>query len=165
MRDVRPSSTSSTSKPSAAPRKMSTSDQRSSASATTEPVNAAPMMRGSSRARARTRSRTASRSSAVNTCADVCERPSDDPLRHAGLIEVLRDAAEEEREAGAEEQAGVDVLRGRHHALLEQVAAFVGQCLEGRLGDLLNGPRPLLDDDDLVFALGEVVERRREREA
>ena len=50
------------------------------------------------------------------------QRASDDALGDAGLVEVLRDTAEPEREARAEDEAGVDVGRLRDDALVEDVA-------------------------------------------
>ena len=82
-----------------------------------------------------------------------------------GLVEVRRDPAEEERPAGAEQQARVDVLRRADHPFVEEAADLVGERLEHGLGDLLRRAPALTDDDDLVLPVREVRERRREREA
>ena len=71
------------------------------------------------------------------------ERRRRTPARDAQLVEVLRDAAEEERVAGAEDQAGVDVGRGADDALVEQVADLVGRRLEHVLADLVDRPARL----------------------
>jgi hypothetical protein len=62
----------------------------------------------------------------------------EDALRDAGLVEVLRDPAEEERPAGAEDQARVDVGGLGDDALVEQVVDLVGDRLEHVLDDLLD---------------------------
>src|SRR5689334_21260175 len=53
-----------------------------------------------------------------SSCA-IGESLTEEPLRHAGLVEVLRDPAEEEGPAGPEQKPGVDVRRLGHDALLE----------------------------------------------
>ena len=78
------------------------------------------------------------------------------PTRRSGP--GARDPAEEEREAGAEQQARVDVRGGADDALLEQVRDLVGHRLEHRFADLLDRPRRVAGDVDLVA-------RRRSRRA
>src|SRR5687768_3722713 len=53
---------------------------------------------------------------------ELGQRATDDAFGHAGLVEVLRDSPEPERESGAEDEAGVDVGRLRDDALLEDMA-------------------------------------------
>ena len=48
----------------------------------------------------------------------------------------------------------------RDDALVEDVPALVGERLECCLGDLLDGPRRVLGDDDLVAPVRVVRERR-----
>src|SRR5262245_40098592 len=111
-------------------------------------------MRGSSWARATRMARTRSRSSGVNTLgAELRERAADNALGHASLVEMLRDPAEEEREAGPEQEAGVDLLRARDDAVVQDVAALVGECLERGVRDLIDGTRIVRGDGDLVAAL------------
>src|SRR5215207_4302322 len=96
---------------------------------------------------------------------DLRERPADDALGNAGQVEVLRDPAEEEREAGAENERRVDVLRRGDHALLEQVPGLVGERRASVLEDLFDALALLPPPDDLVLALGVVGERGGERKA
>src|SRR5439155_1613530 len=84
--------------------------------------------------------------------ADLGERAPEHPLGPAGLVEVLRDPAEPERPAGAEEERGVDVLRLGHDAFLEQVTDLVGDGFEGGLEDLVLAFLLVALDDDLVLA-------------
>ena len=88
----------------------------------------------------------------------------EEALGDPGLVEVLRDPAEEERPAGAEEEAVVDIRRFLDDAFFEQPVDLVGDGLEHGLDDLLARPRRVLDHDDLVVSLGVVGQRRRERE-
>ena len=71
-------------------------------------------------------------------------------LRHADLVQVLRDPAEEERPAGPEQQARVDIGRFRDDAFLEQDVDLVGHRLEDVLDDLLACARRSFDDDRLA---------------
>src|ERR687887_862582 len=93
------------------------------------------------------------------------ERVPEEALGNAGLVEVLRDPAEEERPACAEEEGRVDISRLGGDALLEQAVDLVRDRLQGVAPDFLDGARRVLDDDDLLVAPGEVREGRREREA
>ena len=72
------------------------------------------------------------------------------PLGHARLVEMLRDAAEPEREAGTEQEARVDVGRLGNDAVLEDVARLVGERLEHRAVELVDRPRRVLDDHDVA---------------
>src|SRR5439155_13760953 len=92
----------------------------------------------------------------------VGERPTKEALRHAALVEVLRDAAEEERPPGAEQQARVDVLRRGDDALFEQTLDLVRDRLERGYPDLLRRAWAVIGDDDLSVAGREVGERQRE---
>src|SRR5712691_10903351 len=65
------------------------------------------------------------------------QRRAGDPLRDPGLVEVLRDPAEEERVAGAEDEAGVDVGGRLDDAFVEQGANLVGDRFERVLADLV----------------------------
>ena len=65
----------------------------------------------------------------------VAERTAGDPDRDALLVEVLRQAAAEERKARPEDQARVDLARGRDHALVEQVPGLVGERLQDPSGN------------------------------
>src|SRR5215207_1059455 len=64
---------------------------------------------------------TRSLSAASGGCCspEFSERPPGDVLGHPGLVQVLRDSAEEERPAGAEQKRGVDVLRTADDAFIE----------------------------------------------
>ena len=69
-----------------------------------------------------------------------------------GLIEVLREPAEEEREAGAEDQAGVDVGGRLDDTLFQQVANLVREGLEYGNRQLIDRPRCLFQNDDLAVS-------------
>src|SRR5215211_2240113 len=119
--------------------------------------------RSSCRRRSSSRSVILSRSSGVYTCFG--ERTAGHAFRDPGLVEVLRDAAEEERPAGAEDQRRVDVLRLRDDVLVEHVTDLVGDRLERVSLDLVDVPAGIAAYDDLVAALGVVAQRLGEREA
>src|SRR5207245_2531125 len=72
---------------------------------------------------------------------------TDDALGDTGLVEMLRHAAEEERPAGAEDQARVDIRRLVHDALVEQVADLVGDRFERGLAYLLDAAPRVAGDD------------------
>ena len=67
------------------------------------------------------------------------ERSSGNPRRNSLRVEVRRQPAAEEREAGAEDQARIDLARRRHDALVEHVPRLVGERLEDALEDLVLG--------------------------
>ena len=62
----------------------------------------------------------------------LAEPASRDALRGAALVQVRRQAAAEEGEAGAEDEAGVDLAGARDDAVVEEVAALVGERVENR---------------------------------
>ena len=96
---------------------------------------------------------------------DVRQRPADDALGHAGLIQVLRDPAAEEGIARAEDQAGVDLRRGPDDAVLEDVPRLVGERLEDLHVDLVDARAVVARLERGELALRERAQRRREREA
>src|SRR5919109_5336776 len=93
--------------------------------------------------------------------ADLGERPARDTLGHACEVEVLRDPAEEEREAGSEDERRVDVLCRRDNALVEQVPRLVGERLADGLEDLVGAAPLVAAPNDLVLARRVVRERPR----
>src|SRR6266566_1916766 len=80
----------------------------------------------------------------------VGERVAEEPLGHADLIQVLRDPAEEERPAGAEEESRVDVGGFADNPFFEQEVDLVGNRLEDVVHDLLFGARRVFEDHRLV---------------
>src|SRR5437588_390493 len=81
------------------------------------------------------------------------------------MFEMLGDPAEPERKAGAEDQGGVDVRRGGHDALVEQVTDLVCDRGQRALEDLVLRERALLDDRDLLATLAVVRQCPGKREA
>ena len=69
---------------------------------------------------------------------------ADDSLGHGRLIQVLRDPAEEERPAGAEQQARVDVGGFRDDPFFEEEMNLVGHGFEDVLDDLLPTSRRVI---------------------
>src|SRR5215471_8606916 len=84
-----------------------------------------------------------------SSCA-ISESLTESPLGESGLVEVLRDAAEEERPAGPEQETGVDIGRLGNDALLEQAVDLVCDCLQHLLDDLLAHARGVLEDDRIA---------------
>src|SRR6476619_532000 len=71
-----------------------------------------------------------------SSCA-IGESLTDETLGESGLVEMPGDPAEEERPAGPEQQARIDVSRLGHDALVEQPADLVGDRLQHFFHDLL----------------------------
>ena len=67
------------------------------------------------------------------------EAPAVDALRGSHPVEVRGDSAQEHRPAGAQDHAQVDVLRPRHHALLEHQPDLLGQRVLGPAQHFLCG--------------------------
>src|SRR5882724_4565684 len=89
----------------------------------------------------------------------VGEGVAEEPLRRADLIQVLRDPAEEERPAGAEQEARVDVGGFADDAFFEEEMNLVGHGFEDVLDDLLPGSRLVFEHDRLI-AVGDRRQRR-----
>src|SRR6478735_7078784 len=71
-----------------------------------------------------------------SSCA-IGESLTEETLGESGLVEMLGDPAEEERPAGAEQEARVDVGCLGHDPLVEQPVDLVGDRLQHLLDDLL----------------------------
>src|SRR5262249_4422390 len=69
-----------------------------------------------------------------SSCA-IGESVTEEPLGEPDLVEVPGDAAEEERPAGAEQEACVDVCCLRHDAFLQQPVDLVRDGLEHLFDD------------------------------
>ena len=77
---------------------------------------------------------------------------------------MLRDPAAEERKAGAEDQACVDLCGRRDDALVEKVRALVSERLEDPLVELVDARTVVARSSVGELTRSERLERRRERE-
>ena len=85
-------------------------------------------------------------------------------LGHAGLVEVLRDPAEEERPAGAEQQPRVDVGRLRRRRL-PRAGRWISSATASRTSSTIcSRVRGAVFDDDRLAAVRERGQCGRERE-
>ena len=89
----------------------------------------------------------------------------DDAFRDARLVEVLRDAAAEERVAGAEDQAGVDLRRARTTPSSRRCAASSASASRIRSWISSTVARPSSPRATGNSPSASACERRREREA